>query len=112
MDLAFLNDISQFNDKLQGQNKLVHDLFKHLRTFERDHQFYEQSLREPKVDPFPALKSVFNGNNEILDSYAQRVAVLREEVSSRFAEFRYLKSEMTVFSLPCTCEISSAAVQV
>ncbi|CAB4059488.1 unnamed protein product [Lepeophtheirus salmonis] len=38
MDLAFLNDISQklsqLNVKFQGQKKLVHDLFKHLRTFE------------------------------------------------------------------------------
>ncbi|XP_067932713.1 general transcription factor II-I repeat domain-containing protein 2-like [Watersipora subatra] len=115
MDFAFLNGISQklsqLNVRLQGQNKLVHDLFKHLRTFERDLQLYEQSLREEKVDHFPTLRSVFNGNNEILDSYAQRVAVLREEISSRFTEFRSFRSEMTIFSLPCTCEISSAAIQ-
>ena len=34
MDFPFLNDISQvlakFNVKLQGENKLVHELFKHL----------------------------------------------------------------------------------
>ena len=46
--------------KLHGENKLVHELFKHLRTFERDLQLYEQSLREHKVDHFPTLKSVFD----------------------------------------------------
>ncbi|XP_040569930.1 general transcription factor II-I repeat domain-containing protein 2-like [Lepeophtheirus salmonis] len=94
MDLAFLNDISQklsqLNVKLQGENKLVQDLFKHLRTFERDLQLHEQSLCEQKVDHFPTLKSVFNGNNEILDPW--RVAVLREEFSSRFTELRNLRS--------------------
>ncbi|CAB4059235.1 unnamed protein product [Lepeophtheirus salmonis] len=84
----------EINVKLQGQKKLVHDLSKHLRTFERDLQLYEQSLREQKVYLFPTLKSVFNGNNEILDSYAQRVAVLREEFSSRFTEFRNLRSDL------------------
>ncbi|CAB4066425.1 unnamed protein product [Lepeophtheirus salmonis] len=111
MDLAFLNDISQklsqISVKLQGQNNLVHDLFKHLRTFERDSQLYEQ-----KVDHFPTFKSVFYDNNEILDSYAQREAVHSEEFSSHFTEFTNLRREMTVFSLPCTCEISSAAVQL
>ncbi|CAB4064518.1 unnamed protein product [Lepeophtheirus salmonis] len=77
-----------------------------------DVQLYEQSVCEQKVDHFPNLKSVFNGNNEILDSYTQRVAVLRKEFSSRFTELRNLRSKMTVFSLPCTCEISSAAVQL
>ncbi|XP_067942792.1 general transcription factor II-I repeat domain-containing protein 2A-like [Watersipora subatra] len=76
MEFVFLNDISQklsqLNVRLQGQDKLVHDLFKQLRTFERDLQLYEQSLREEKVNHFPTHKSVFNGNNEILDSYAQK----------------------------------------
>lgn len=116
MDFAFLNDISQelakFNVKLQGENKLVHELFKHLRTFERDLQLYEQCLREHKVDHFPTLKSVFDGSNEILDSYARRVAVLREEFSSRFTDFRSLRSGMAVFALPCTCEVSSAPVKL
>ncbi|XP_040564900.1 general transcription factor II-I repeat domain-containing protein 2-like [Lepeophtheirus salmonis] len=44
MDLALLNDISQklseLNVKLKVQNKLVHYLSKHLRTFERDLQLY------------------------------------------------------------------------
>ncbi|XP_067929915.1 prolow-density lipoprotein receptor-related protein 1-like [Watersipora subatra] len=61
---------------------------KNFNDYTRDLQFYEQSLREEKVDHCPTVKSVFNGNNEILDSYAQRVAVLREEISSRFTEFR------------------------
>ncbi|XP_040564255.1 general transcription factor II-I repeat domain-containing protein 2B-like [Lepeophtheirus salmonis] len=99
--------VTTLNVKLQGQNKFVHDLFKHLRTFEEDLQLYEQ-----KVYPFPTLKYVFYDKNEILDIYAQRVAVLREDVSSRFTEFRNLSSETTVFSLPCTSQISSAAVQL
>ncbi|CAB4060838.1 unnamed protein product [Lepeophtheirus salmonis] len=77
----------ELNVKLQGQNKLVHDLFKQLRTLERDLQLYEKS------------------------AYGKRVAVLREDFSPRFTEIRNLRSEMTVSSLPFTCEISSAAVQ-
>ena len=40
------------------------------------------------------------------------MAVLREEFSSRFTDFRSLRSHMTVFALPCTCEISSAPVEL
>ena len=115
MDFAFLNYISQalakFNVKLQGENKLVNELFKHLQTFERDLELYEQSLDKQKVDHFPTLKSVFDGSNEILDSYARRVAVLREEFSSRFTDFRSLRSHMAVFAHPCTCKISSTPVK-
>ena len=92
MDIAFLNDILQalaeFSVKLQGENKLVHELFKHVGTFKRDLELYEQSLREHKIDDFPTLKSDCDSSIEILDSYARRVAVLREQFSSRFADFR------------------------
>ena len=104
--------MAKFNVKLQGENKLVYELFKHLRTFERDLALYEQSLREHKVDHFPTLKRVFDGSNEIMDSYARRAAVLREKFSSRFTDLRSLISHMAVFALPCTCEISSAAVEL
>ena len=102
----------KFNVKLQGENKLVHELFKHLRTFERDLEVYEQSLHEHKVDHFPILKSIFDGSNEILDSHTRKVPVLGEKFSSRFTDFRSLKSNMAIFALPCTCEISFAPVKL
>ncbi|XP_067940498.1 general transcription factor II-I repeat domain-containing protein 2A-like [Watersipora subatra] len=76
MDFALLNDISQklsqLNVRLPRQDNLVHDLFKHLRTFERNLQLYEQSLREEKVDLFPTLKL------SLMATTRSWVAMLRE----------------------------------
>lgn len=116
MDFAFLNDTSQamarLNVKLQGENKLVHELFHHLRTFERDLQLYERHLRENRIDLFPTIKGCFKGNNAKLAEYSDRVATLRDEFSSRFTDFRGIRDEMDIFSLPCTVDVNTAPCEL
>lgn len=115
MDFAFLTDMAQslskLNLKLQGENKLVHELYKQVRVYNRDLELYQTNLRQSNLNHFNTLRSCYSGGEADdlkLNEYADRVDNLLREFSSRFNDFQALKEELALFSLPCSSDVNRA----
>lgn len=121
-DLCFLTDITQhlndLNQKLQGKDKLVSDMFEKITAFQRQLQLFTAQLKMSNLIHFPNCRQlseeVLVEEEEELDftKYAAFTEQLMTEFSSRFMDFRDKKELYSVFSDPMGADIDNLPAEM
>jgi len=115
-DLCFLTDItSHLNDlyaKLQGNDKLVSDLFEMIDSFQRQLQLFTAQLKAANLCHFPTCQQMSEQQQEPVDytKYAGYTEPLQKEFSERFRDFRDKKELYVVFSDPFSTDVDNLPV--
>lgn len=115
-DLAFMVDITGhldfLNTKMQGRNKLVTELYDSIRTFEMKLQLFERQLKESNLSHFPTLKSLQSTTELPADinteKYCINISNLKNEFQERFADFKYLEKDISIFQNPFSVNFNEA----
>ena len=115
-DLAFMVDITEhlhyLNTRLQGRNKLVTDLHDSIRAFELKLKLFERQLAASNTAHFPTLKSMqdepeFHGDFNT-EKYCNKITKLVSEFGERFADFKNLEYDFSVFRNPFSVNADEA----
>ena len=117
-DLAFLVDITEklntLNVAMQGRNKLVHELFAHIKAFQTKLQLWQVQLERGNLAHFPSLKSQKEHDGGEFSSlrYAAEICKLQKEFDTRFKEFRARNTDFELFSVPFNVDVSQAPIEL
>ncbi|CAM1299181.1 GTF2IRD2B (predicted) [Pycnogonum litorale] len=102
-DFAFLVDITeklnQLNVSMQGKDKLVHNLFGDIKSFEAKLLLWKSQLENNVFDHFPCLEIQKELKPEG-GRYSTEIEKLTAEFSRRFQEFRANENDFKIFSMP------------
>lgn len=115
-DLYFLTDITshlnQLNTAMQGNTKLVSQLFELINAFERKLQLFARQLRAGDLGHFPTCRQMAgddDGDRFDFRGYAAQIELLQEDFAARFDDFRKNKPQYNLFSQPFTVDVESLA---
>ena len=105
-DFAFLVDLlshlNTLNTKLQRQEQLVTDLYKHVAAFQEKLGLWEQEMEREQLDEesFPTLcsRSSLVGQDAYYYKYKEVIVNLKAEFERRFADFHKIRQELATFS--------------
>ena len=88
-DFAFCVDITQhlnvLNSNLQGQNKVITEMFDKIKAFESKLRIWNRQLKSNNMVHFPILKKE---NPSETKKYAEEIQRLQKDFSLRFKNFR------------------------
>ncbi|XP_047989846.1 general transcription factor II-I repeat domain-containing protein 2-like [Leguminivora glycinivorella] len=105
-DLGFLTDITSqlnnLNEKLQGKNNLVHELFDYLKAFELKLELWISQFQRNIITHFPHL-SLFQISN--MNKYTTALQDLKTQFQSRFHDFRRDEKYLNLFARPFTVSV-------
>ncbi|KAI6661857.1 General transcription factor II-I repeat domain-containing protein 2-like [Oopsacas minuta] len=100
-DFAFLLDMTThlniLNSTLQGKNKLIHELYATIRSFEMKLALFKLQLKNNNFSHFPALKSQDSADG---NKYAEIISNLQENFDTRFGDFRNQQQSFEIFAQP------------
>jgi len=89
------------NQQLQGNDKLVSDLYKKIAAFQRKLQLFTAQLRDNNLCHYPVRKQMSEQQQGVdYTQYAGYMHQLLDEFSGRFRDFRAKKELYSVFSDP------------
>lgn len=116
-ELCFLTDITQhlndLNQKLQGKDKLVSELFEKITAFKRQLQLFTAQLKVSNLIHFPNCRQLSEQSEELdFTKFASATEQLMTEFSSRFNDFRDKKELYSVFSDPLGADIDSLPAEM
>jgi hypothetical protein len=116
LELAFVVDITtylyEFNVKLQRKGKLLSDKFSDVKAFEMKMKFLHKHIKEQNLDQFPfckiALESFIRPFEWLMlkNKFVSIIQQLRNEFSSRFADFYISSNEIYLFQNPFAVDIN------
>ena len=100
-DFAFLVDMTThlniLNSTLQGKNKLIHELYATIRSYETKLALFKLQLKNNNFFHFPSLNSQNNADG---NKYARIISNLQENFDSRFGDFRHQQQSFEIFAGP------------
>jgi len=117
-DLSFLTDITahlnDLNQKLQGNDRLVSDLFEKIASFQRKLQLFTAQLKASNLCHFPTCPQMSKQQEETVDytKYASCTEKLLDAFSTRFSDFRAKKSLYSVFSDPLGVDVETLPTEL
>lgn len=109
--LAFIVDITKhinlLNQKLQGEQSLVCDLYSHVKAFRKKLNLFENQLRSMNFDHFDTCKNFSAQTTATFpkDFVLSVMSKLGREFEDRFKDFDLASEEIKIFQNPFDCEI-------
>ncbi|XP_069767039.1 general transcription factor II-I repeat domain-containing protein 2-like isoform X2 [Narcine bancroftii] len=106
--LAFLVDVTShlnnLNLQLQGKNQLVHEMYAHVVAFEAKLRLWESQFKKSNFAHFPNLQRCKPTD---LDTFVTVLHDLKNEFSSRFADFCLHGSDFKLFATPFSVNVET-----
>lgn len=116
-DFAFGVDITshlnELNLKLQGKNKLIHELLGSVNAFQQKLNLWQLQLSQRNVEAahFPRLSQRPRPNLDYA-RYENEILKLKQDFEKRFQDIRAKEKEVKIFANPFTCTIADAAPEL
>jgi hypothetical protein len=102
--IQHLNDL---NLQLKGRNQLVNDTFAHVESFEVKLRLCEIQLTKQNTAHLPTLGDRVKSVSFNAAKYATELDVLREELKSRFQDFRKHETPFRIFASPFEVDVEA-----
>ena len=95
MDLT--THLNKLNLQLQEKNQQIHEMWRHILTFETKLQLWECELQKANYVPLPALAE---GKPATNTEFVIVIQNLRTEFPTHFSEIRSMETQFKLFSTP------------
>lgn len=113
-DLAFLTDMTQhlneLNLKLQGKQHNIANLYGYVNGFKNKLILFKTSLEKYDFSFFPSCKEHYTEMRNFDYNFSDHVKYIDEvifEFEQRFADFKKLESDLSLFTHPLTIQIET-----
>jgi hypothetical protein len=104
--------LNELNVKLQGKGKFLCDRFSNVKTFEMKLKLLHKHINEQNSDHFPFCTIALESFTKLLEwlmlknKFVSIIQQLRNEFSSRFADFYTSSNEIRLFQNPFAIDIN------
>ena len=111
-----MNHLNSLNLRLQGAEKLVSNLYDHVKAFQRKLELLQKQFKKRDLSHFIACRKLIeedqNDNEALLllrsKKYTTMFENVKQEFQRRFCDFHSHESEFMLFPDPFHCDSESA----
>ncbi|XP_029656398.1 general transcription factor II-I repeat domain-containing protein 2-like [Octopus sinensis] len=108
----FIFQLNELIVRLQGKEKLVHNLFRQVKAFQKKLDLWIAQIAESNYAHFPCLQEQPRISSINREFFVSELKGIQEEFSRKFKDSRACEDQLNTFSMPFVVDPTDAPFEL